>query len=179
MNESEAYARLERWLRERGDEAASAVQGWVARRLRDDLWQVSPPGRSNMLCLVSPALVRMVVLSRDSLLEVLADDFGLRVTGETSSDSDWAYYLLAPGGAGDAEEEGEIFRVRQGDSLAQGCVASSDGEWVGSDALRRALLGGGSREVTRIGEKLARRLLTRWVAARLMTRLPEDIEPVG
>lgn len=71
--EADAYARLRDWAAGEGLNVGS-VGGvdWQVANV-DDVWILTPPGRSNVVYLVAGDAVRPVHPSRESLETVLAD----------------------------------------------------------------------------------------------------------
>ena len=72
MIEAEAYAQLRQWAgRNNLDPASVGGDGWTATAL-DDLWVLTPPGRSNTVYVVAKDEVRPVHPSRESLSDAVA-----------------------------------------------------------------------------------------------------------
>jgi hypothetical protein len=73
MTEAQAYARFGQWLKEFGSRATPDVSEFESAPLNDDVWILTPPGRANTIYVVTPALVRMIHPSEESLPDVLAE----------------------------------------------------------------------------------------------------------
>ena len=73
MTEPEAQARFRQWLQEIGSAAEFDLSKFASTQVRDDVWVFTPPGRTNSIYVVTPAVVRTVHPSKESLPAVLAE----------------------------------------------------------------------------------------------------------
>lgn len=130
--------------------------------------------------LVGPEIWRVVSITGAGARDYTVHVVLVGAEGEADEDDDgWVYYLGDQDANGVAELVGQVIRVRAGDSLMNGLVATKRGRWAKTDWLFWVLEEREYGNADRISATRARALLTGWVAARQLVRLPEDIRPLG
>jgi hypothetical protein len=129
--------------------------------------------------LVGPEIWRVASIEGAGSSDYVVHVVFVGLEGEVDEDDGWVYYLSDRDAAGVAERAGQVMRVRAGDSLQNGFVATKRGRWGKTDWLFWVLEEREYGNPVRISRTRARALLTQWVAARRLVRLPDDIRPLG